>query len=309
MATEVFSADHELLGKYFRENRVNVSYEELSPYLVKALIATEDERFREHSGIDIRSVFRAVAYMGKKGGASTLTQQLAKMLFSEKPSSTFGRIRQKFQEWIIAVQLERRYTKDEIITMYLNRFDFVNNAVGVKSASLVYFNRQPEDLKIQEAAMLVGMAKNPSLYNPLRHKERATKRRNTVLFQMKRNGYINETQYDSIKALPLELDFHVVDHNEGPAPYFREALREELKALFNQKDENGDYVLHKKDGKKYDINRDGLKIYTTIDSRMQKYAEYAVTQHLSSDFATLVQQKVGEETKSSIQLESESKAN
>ncbi len=292
LATEIYSADRKLLGKYFRENRVNVRHDELSPYLEKALIATEDERFKAHSGIDLRSFIRAMVYLGGKGGASTITQQLAKMLFHKRPSGLWARIRQKFKEWIIAVQLEKAYTKDEILTMYLNRFDFINNAVGIKSATQVYFNTTPKDLRVEQAAMLIGMAKNPSLYNPIRFPERTGNRRNIVLGQMKRNGYLTTQELDSLKALPLGLNYRKVDHNEGLAPYFREVLREDLKQMFSATHPDGSYVYHKKDGSGYDINRDGLKVYTTIDSRMQSYAEYAVKTHLGKELQPLFNEKL-----------------
>ncbi|GAB4252895.1 MAG: transglycosylase domain-containing protein [Vicingaceae bacterium] len=283
LATEIYSSDGKLLGKYFKENRVNVRYKDLSPYLVNGLVATEDERFYKHSGIDVRGLTRAVVNLGRSGGASTITQQLAKMLFHERATSTIGRIKQKLQEWILAVELEKRYTKEEIITMYLNRFDFINNAVGIKSATNVYFNKEPHELNIQEAAMLVGMAKNPSLFNPLRRPEMTKDRRNVVLYQMKRNNYITEAQYDSLKQLPLTLDYKIVDHKEGLAPYFREVLRDFLSKKLEEKDKEGNYIYHKKDGSPYNLYKDGLKVYTTIDSRMQAYAEFAVSEHLSKN--------------------------
>jgi penicillin-binding protein 1A len=286
LATEVFSTDSVVLGKYFLQNRTNVNFEELSPHLVNALISTEDERYRAHSGIDVRSLLRAVTSLGSSGGASTLSQQLSKMLFSDKPSNKLERIAQKLKEWIIATRLEKQYTKNEIIAMYLNRFDFINNAVGIKSAAAVYFNKLPSELKIEEAALLVGMAKNPSLFNPMnpKRKELTLKRRNVVFAQMKRNGHLDQQAYDSLKALPVVLDYHVVDHKEGIAPYFREVLRVELKALFEKKDSiTGEYVYRKADGTPYNIYSDGLKVYTTIDSRLQKHAEWAVTQHLKTE--------------------------
>jgi penicillin-binding protein 1A len=283
LATEVISADGVVLGKYFLENRTNVRYEELSPYLIQGLIATEDERYMEHAGIDVKGTARAALYLGKRGGASTITQQLSKMLFTEKPASGAARVFQKFQEWIIAVKLERQYTKEEIITMYLNKFDWVNNAVGIKSASVVYFNTSPDSLRIEEAAMLVGMAKNPALFNPIRRPDTTLHRRNVVLGQMVRNHMITKMQYDSLAALPLILDYQVVDHVEGPAPYFREVLRAELTEVFSRKDENGNYIYAKANGEPYNIYRDGLKVYTTIDSRLQRYGENALRQHLGGE--------------------------
>jgi len=274
-ASEIISSDGIVIGKYYDENRSPVKYEELSPYLVQALISTEDERFRAHSGIDFRSIGRAIVMLGKGGGGSTITQQLAKMLFTGlRSESKLDRVKQKVKEWVIAVQLERQYTKDEIIAMYFNKFDFLYLAVGVNSASKIYFNSTPDKLKIEEAAMLVGMAKNPSLYNPLRRMELTTSRRNTVLNQMKRNGILDKTQVDSLSALPIELDFKPESHTQGTATYFREYLRAYLKTWVKSHP--------KADGTKYNIYSDGLKIYTTIDSKMQKYAEEAVTEHLSN---------------------------
>lgn len=282
LASEIFTADGKMIGKYFKENRTNVKYEQLSPYLVDALIATEDERYRSHSGIDFRGLMRAVINLGSAGGASTITQQLAKMMFNEPARGTAERIKQKLQEWILAVELEKRYTKDEIIVMYYNKFDFIYNAVGIKSACNVYFDKQPNELTIEEAAVLVGMAKNPSLYNPKKFPENALKRRNTVFAQMVRNGQLNQAEFDSLKELPIVLDYKVVDHKEGIAPYFREILRGELQDMFKQKDANGKYIYAKKDGTPYNIYSDGLKIFTTLDSRMQKYAEWAVNEYIGN---------------------------
>jgi penicillin-binding protein 1A len=284
LATEIISSDGVTLGKYFFENRSKVTYDEISPKLVQALIATEDIRFREHSGIDVRALLRAIKGQlsgSSSGGASTITQQLAKMLFTKTPASGFERVMQKFKEWIIAVKLERQYTKDEILTMYLNRFDFINNAVGIKSAAQIYFNTTPAELSLQESAMLVGMLKNPSLYNPNRRAELTESRRNVVLSQMNKYNFISETTFDSISALPIVLDFKKASHNEGLAPYLREYLRGELK---NWCDNN-----QKADGSNYNLYTDGLKIYTTINSKMQQYAEEAVQVHMSSlqdDFFT-----------------------
>jgi penicillin-binding protein 1A len=278
-ATQVISSDHKVLGTYFIQNRSNVRFEEISPYLVNALIATEDARFYEHSGIDVRGLTRAIVKTGllgqESGGGSTITQQLAKMLFHEKPSSKIARILQKIKEWIIAVKLEKQYSKEEILTMYLNRFDFINNAVGIKSSSHVYFNTTPEKLKIEEAAMLVGMAKNPSLYNPKRRPEISQQRRNVVLYQMSKYGYLTKNEFDSLKQFPVTLHFQNAGHAEGLAPYFREYLRAYLKDWCE---------LHKKpDGTNYNLYKDGLKVYTTIDSRMQQYAEDAMKKHLKED--------------------------
>lgn len=279
VATEIISSDNQVIGKFYIENRTPVKFKDLSPHLVEALIATEDERFYEHSGIDFKSLARAVVKLGSAGGGSTITQQLAKMLFTEDPSANIlSRIKQKLKEWVIAVQLERRYTKEEIIAMYFNKFDFLHQAVGISSAAKIYFKTTPDKLTIDQAASLVGMAKNPRLYNPVdsdrSNKDRFTtlssenlNRRETVYGQMLRNDVITKTQRDSLKEVVTELRYEEESHNEGLATYFREQLRLELKDWC---DENG-----------YDLYRDGLKIYVTIDSRMQKYAELAVKKHLS----------------------------
>ncbi len=277
LASIVYSSDGRILGKFYKENRINCTFKELSPNLVHALVATEDARFYEHSGVDLKALFRSVSGLMtgnmSAGGGSTITQQLSKMQFSEKPKSKVERILQKLKEWIIAIKLERLYTKEEIMTMYLNKFDFLNLAVGVKSASQIYFNTTPDKLTLPQAAMLVGMAKNPSMFNPRRFEERTQKRRNVVLSQMKKYGYITEAKYDSVKVLPLKLDFRSEDHNEGLATYFREYLRDNFLKEW--------CATHKKEnGKPYDIYRDGLKIYTTIDSRMQQYAEEAATEQM-----------------------------
>ncbi len=277
LATEVFSSDLKVLGKYYAENRTRVKFKNISPNVINALLATEDARFFKHSGLDLRalgrSMYGAATGSSSSGGGSTITQQLAKMLFPRENLSHLGLIMRKFKEWIIAVKLEREYTKEEIIAMYLNKFDFVNNAVGIKSAAQIYFNTTPDSLKIEQAAVLVGMAKNPSYFNPNRFHERSEGRRNTVIQQMKKYNYLTSEQSDSLQKIPLKLSFSPEDHNDGLAPYFREYIRD----VFMKKwcEEN-----LKPDGKKYDIYRDGLKIYTTIDSRMQRYAEEAVSEHL-----------------------------
>ena len=274
-ATEIISSDGKVIGKFYDENRSPVKYEDLSPYLVDALISTEDERFRDHSGIDFKSLARAISTLGKGGGGSTITQQLAKMLFTGTASrSKVERVKQKIKEWVIAVKLERQYTKDEIITMYFNKFDFNYLAVGINSASKIYFNTTPKDLKVEEAAMLVGMCKNPSLFNPKRREEMTTNRRNTVFLQMSRNGKLSQSEVDSLSALPIKLDFKPESHTKGIATYFREYLRGYMKVWIKDHP--------KPDGTEYNLYRDGLKIYTTIDSRMQKYAEEAVTEHLTN---------------------------
>ena len=308
-ATEIFSEDGKVLGtySYSKENRVFVGYNDLSPHIINALIATEDVRFAEHSGIDAIALFRAVVKRGilmqkNAGGGSTISQQLSKQLYSPSADNIMERLFQKPIEWVIAVKLERYYTKEEILTMYLNKFDFLNNAVGIKTAAYTYFGCEPKELKIEEAATLVGMCKNPSLYNPVRYNERSRGRRNVVLDQMRKAGYITVEERDSLQALSLKLSYHRVDHNEGLATYFREYLRGVLNARKPDKSDYRGWQMQKyyedsldwetnplygwcekntkKDGSKYNLYTDGLKIYTTIDSRMQKYAEDAVTEHL-----------------------------
>lgn len=276
LASEIISADGKTIGKlYLNENRTPIKYEDLPQNLIDALVATEDERFYSHSGIDARGTLRAAVFLGKKGGASTITQQLAKQLFHEEGSKNIvERMLQKVKEWIIAVRLERQYTKQEILTMYLNQVDFVNNAVGIRSASRVYFSKEPKDLNTEEAAVIVGMLKNPSLFNPRQRLELTTHRRNTVLSQMEKNDFITEAEKDSLQKLPLELRYSPESHNEGIATYFREYLREYMRQWVKENP--------KEDGSNYNIYRDGLKIYTSIDSRMQAYAEQAVTAHLSN---------------------------
>ncbi|MBI3501920.1 MAG: transglycosylase domain-containing protein [Bacteroidetes bacterium] len=279
LATEIISSDGKILGKYYAENRVNVKYRDLSPSLVNGLIATEDARFYDHSGVDLRGLFRVLfrTVIGgeeSSGGGSTLSQQLAKMLFPrEKNQSKIKLVARKIKEWIIAARLEKQYTKEEILTMYINKFDFINLAVGIKSASKIYFNTTPDSLKTEQAAMLVGMCKNPALFNPQRRADTTLQRRNVVMAQMVKYGYLSEQKFDSLKKLPLGLNFQPEDHNLGIAPYFREYLRDDFMRKWI--DENP-----KPDGTKYDVYRDGLKIYTTIDSRMQQYAERAMEEHM-----------------------------
>ena len=310
-ATQIISDDGVTLGtySYSTDNRIYVGYEDLSPYLVKALIATEDERFAEHSGIDARALLRAIVKRGilmqkNAGGGSTITQQLAKQFYSEQAGSIWERAMQKPIEWVIAVQLERYYTKEEILTMYLNKFDFLNNAVGIKTASNTYFSKEPKDLNVLEAATLVGMCKNPSYFNPRRFNERARGRRNVVLGQMLKAGHLTSEQADSLSKEPLELKYRKVDHKEGLATYFREYLRGVLNAKEPVKKNYRGWEMQKyyedslawetdplygwcakntkKDGTNYNLYTDGLKIYTTIDSRMQRYAEEAVQEHIAN---------------------------
>ena len=327
-ASIIYSSDGVEMGRFWSVNRKSIDYNKISPYVISALIATEDERYYEHAGVDFRGIARAVkgAMTGTEGGgASTISQQLAKLLYTVTDTVNGGvarnkkeRLIQKFGENILAVRLERAYTKEEIITMYLNNFDFLFNAVGISSASQVYFNTTPDSLTMEEAAMLVGMCKNPSLYNPLkfqlatryddteegrelykRDSTNAYNRRNTVLHQWYKNSErdnealsvkITKQEYDSLKQLPIVVDYQKVDHKEGLAPHFREVLRKELTARFNEQDEDGNYIIAKADGSPYDIYKDGLRIYTTIDSRMQQHAEWAVQEHMS----TTLQEKFDE---------------
>lgn len=302
-ASEIFTEDMVSMGRYYiKENRVGVKYSDLSPYVIDALIATEDARFYEHTGVDFKALFRAVLKLGRAGGGSTLTQQLAKQIWSPRANNILERALQKPIEWVIATQLERLYSKDEILLMYLNQFDFLYNAVGIQSASYVYFYTIPSDLKIEQAAMLVGMLKNPSLYNPIRHPQRALNRRNTVLSQMVKYEKITQQEFDSLSVMPVEVKYHSVDHKQGLAPYFREFLRLTLTAKepnpnnyseWNQLqyeidrrewENNPLYGFCQKnvkpDGTHYDLYQDGLRIYTTLDSRMQQYAEQAVSEHM-----------------------------
>ena len=289
-ASIIFADNGEEMGRYWRENRVSLNYNEISPYMFSALIATEDARFYEHSGIDGRALGRAVVYgaMGRNaGGASTITQQLAKLLFSKRSKTKFERYWQKVKENILAAKLERKHTKEEIMTMYLNRMDFLYNAVGIETAAKVYFNKPAAELNMQETAMLVGMLKNPSFYNPRRFPERALNRRNTVFEQWQKfsdaNGVaikITKEMCDSLKKLPIELDYQVADHKLGIAPYFREVLRKDLRNILNSRNEKGSLIYTKEDGSAYDVYEDGLRIYTTINPEMQKAAELAVEKHL-----------------------------
>ncbi|MDI1354378.1 MAG: transglycosylase domain-containing protein [bacterium] len=278
LATIVYSGDMKIIGKYYSENRVNVNFRDVDPDVIHALIATEDARFYEHSGVDAKAILRSASGIftgGSKGGGSTISQQLAKMMFPRENLSKIELVVRKVKEWIIAAKLEKLYTKEEILSLYLNKFDFLNLAVGIKSAAQIYFNRSQDSLKIEQAAMLVGMAKNPAYFNPLRHAERTQQRRNVVLNQMVKYGYLAEEKYDSLKVLPLDLSFHPEDHNEGLATYFREYLRDNFLNAWCKKN------INPETGKPYNIYKDGLKVFTTIDSRMQQYAEEAVHEHMT----------------------------
>lgn len=312
-ATQVYSSDGKVLGTWHldKENRVVVPYEKISPYVVNALVATEDERFYEHSGIDFWALGRAIVKRGilgqvEAGGGSTITQQLAKQLYSKKAHSTLERLMQKPIEWVIAIKLERNYTKQEIIALYLNYFNFLHGADGIKTAANTYFNKEPSQLDVCESATLVGLCKNPSLFNPVRYPERARQRRNVVLAQMLKVGYFTQAQYDKERVKPLKLDFHRIDHKDGTATYFREFLR--LYMMAKRPDRNDEsrypswnqnqYVYdsiawetdplygwcnknRKRDGEPYNLSADGLKVYTTIDSRMQQFAEQAMYDHVA----------------------------
>lgn len=309
-ATQVYSADGKVLGtwNFNKENRIVIPYSKISPHLVHALVATEDERFYEHSGIDFFALGRAIIKRGilgqeNAGGGSTITQQLAKQLYSETARSTLERMLQKPIEWVIAVKLERNYTKEEIIALYLNYFDFLHNAVGIKTAANTYFNKEPKDLTVTESAMLIGLCKNPSLYNPVRYPERCTERRNVVLGQMQKAGYLSKAEYNQYSDEKLKLNFHRTDHKNGLATYFREFLRQYMMASrpdrsdypsWNQNQFVFDSIAwdtdplygwcnknFKRNGKPYNVYTDGLKVFTTIDSRMQLYAEQAVYNHVA----------------------------
>ena len=309
-ATQVYSSDGKVLGTYNlnKENRIVIPYSKISKHLIDALVATEDERFYEHSGVDFIALGRAIVKRGllgqaSAGGGSTITQQLAKQLYSEQVHNSLERILQKPIEWVIAVKLERNYTKEEIIALYLNYFDFLHNAVGIKTAANTYFNKEPKDLNIAESAMLIGLCKNPSLFNPVRFPDRARDRRNIVLGQMLKVGYLSQAEYDEYSAMPITLHFHRTDHKDGNATYFREFLRQYMMAekpditdypSWNKQQYTLDSIAwvsdplygwcnknFKKDGKPYNIYTDGLRIFTTIDSRMQLYAEEAVYGHVT----------------------------
>jgi len=275
LATEIISSDGVVIGKYFKTNRSQLKYSDLPKNLVEALVATEDARFYEHSGIDGRGTLRAVFSLGTNGGASTLTQQLAKQLFHGEGSKFLPfRIVQKIKEWIIAIRLERQYTKNEILAMYCNVYDFGNYSVGVSSAAQTYFSKDPKDLTVDESAILVGMFKNSGLYNPVRNPQGVKNRRNVVLSQMAKAKMISEAEKERLQQLPITLKFKLESHREGIATYFREYLRDYMKKWVTEN--------KKPDGSEYDIYKDGLKIYTTIDSRMQSYAEEAVSEHMKN---------------------------
>jgi penicillin-binding protein 1A len=283
VASEVFAADGTLLGKYYIKNRSNSKFSEISPNVFNALIATEDVRFADHSGIDGEAVMRAVVFMGSKGGGSTITQQLALNLFNDqRASNKFLRVLQKLKEWVVAVKLETNLTKNEIITLYLNTVPFGDNTYGIKNASLTFFNKTPDLLTLEESAVLIGMLKGNTLYNPRRNPDKATARRNTVIDQMEKYGYISSSIASEAKSKPLKLNYQKLDNHDGPAPYFRQVVEQEIKKWCK---------AHKKDnGEEYDIYKDGLKIYTTLDPTMQRYAEESVEEHMKGLQATFAAQ-------------------
>lgn len=308
LASEVISADQEVMGKYYIENRSNVHYSDLSPNLVNAIVATEDSRFHSHSGVDVKALFRVsygILTGSNKGGGSTITQQLAKNLFPRKANRTFFEtVFIKLKEWVTAIKLERNYTKEEIIAMYFNTVDFGSNSFGIKSAAKTFFNKLPADLTLEESAMLVGMLKAPTWFSPVRNPERAIKRREVVLNQMRKHDYITDEEYDSIRVIPLDMTkYHLQDHASGEATYFREYLRRIMNAKEPKRNnyfDRAQYVLDslqwknnplygwieknpKPDGSRYNLYKDGLKIYTTLNSKMQQYAEEAVAEHLGND--------------------------
>ena len=277
-ASEIISSDKQTLGTYYVENRSSVAYKDISPNVINALIATEDERFYQHSGIDFQRLFSIIVLnIFKKQGGSTITQQLAKNLFTEQPShNRIVRFTQKLKEWITAVQLERHYTKQEIITMYLNKVDFgAYNTFGIKSAARTYFSTTPDKLTPDQAALLIAMINGPGLYSPIKHPQNALNRRNNVVLTlMEKQGYLSEGQLEEFKAKPLGLDFNPITHNDGPAPYFRAVLKKEVQKIFDQES------IVRADGSAYDLDRDGLKIYTTINLTMQQYAEQAQAEYM-----------------------------
>jgi len=279
LASEVISSDKQVLGTYYIQNRSNVTFKELSPNVINALVATEDKRFYEHSGIDFGRSFTIFLHLlvGQKQGGSTITQQLAKNLFTEKSNNPFVRITQKLQEWITAVKLERHYTKEEILTMYLNTVDFgAYNTYGIKSAAHTYFNTTPDKLTPDQAALLIGMVNGPGIYSPIRHPKNAINRRNLVLNRMQEQGFLSDGQVAEFKQKPLGLDFHQNNHFDGPAPYFRSVLKKEVQKIFKEQN------INRSDGTSYDFDRDGLKIYTTIDATMQQYAEEAQQEYMKN---------------------------
>lgn len=285
LASQIYASDGSTLGSFYKENRSDITYQEIPGHVIDALLATEDVRFKEHSGIDVRSLARAAVSLGADGGGSTITQQLAKLQFTRdfEDVGIFTRIGQKLQEWVIALRLERVYTKEEILTMYLNQYDFLNQAVGIKSAANIYFSTSPDSLTVPQGAMLVGMLKNSSLFNPIKRDSLVTKRREVVLAQMMKYGKLSEDDYEKYRTEPLGMKYARVSHDEGQAPYFREAVRHKLTEILETRDANGELKYKKGDGTAFNIYEDGLKVYTTLDKNMQIHAEHAVEEHLSKE--------------------------
>ena len=272
LASELFATDGQLIGKYYVQDRSSIKYEDISPNVFNALIATEDSRFYEHSGVDGRAVLRAVIFLGREGGGSTITQQLAKNLFPREKGNKLKTILQKLKEWVMSVKLEKQLTKNEIISQYLNTVPFGSNVYGIKNSSLTFFNKPPNELKVEEAAVLIGMLKGNTKYNPVKNPNNALNRRNTVIDQMAKYGYLSIKEAHEIKKKPLKLNYKKLTHHDGLAPYFRQVVELEVKKIFKE--------LKKPDGTEYNIYKDGLKIYTTLDVKMQEYAEQAVAEHI-----------------------------
>lgn len=273
-ASEVFAADGTLMGKYYSErgNRINVDYREISPHVINALIATEDERFYDHSGVDPKSTMRAVFLLGKEGGGSTITQQLAKTLLDQGSKNRAWRVIEKFKEYIVAIRLERNFTKEEILSLYLNAVPFGDNIYGIRNASRTFFQKEPYQLSVDESALLVGMLKANTLYNPRRNPKEAKERRNVVIGQMEKNSKLTAAEASKYRALPIQINYRKMDENTGYAPYFREVLRNEVNEVLKE--------LENPNGEEYSVYKDGLKIYTTINPKMQEYAEEAVAQQM-----------------------------
>ena len=283
-SSEIYGSDGTLMGKYYTKDRTNVKYSDISPNVINALIATEDERFYQHSGIDMRSVARAVVYLGSEGGASTITQQLAKnLLFGQGSKNFFMRVIEKFKEWIVAIKIEKNFTKEEIAALYLNMVSYGDEIYGIRNASKTYFQKEPERLNVEEAAVLVGLLKGNSIYNPRRNPKAALNRRNTVLEQMVKNNFLTSAEANKLKAQPIDLKYKKMDENAGIAPYFRDVLRDDIKKWCKEN-------KNPKTGEPYNIYKDGLKIYTTINPRMQEYAEIAVFRHMQKLQAVFNQQ-------------------
>ena len=274
-SSEIYADDGTLMGKFYLKDRINVKYQDISPFVIRALIATEDERFYDHSGIDIKSLVRAVIFLGREGGASTITQQTAKALLGQQSRKSVTRVIEKLKEWIVAIRLEKNFTKEEIITLYLNMVNYGEETYGIRNAAKTYFQKEPGQLAVEEAAVLVGVLKGSTRYNPRRNPKAAMSRRNTVLDQMVRNDFLTKDEAKSLKMAPIQLKYSKMDENSGIAPYFREMLRDDLKDWCKENE-------NPKTGEPYDLYRDGLKIFTTINPKMQEYAEIAVYRHMQN---------------------------